>query len=58
MGKTKFSGDVLKEIIVLSDLERYLNAIPALIVQCPSIRFLLFAMDCCLDLEELQWRRS
>ena len=40
----------------MSDLEHYLNAIPALIAQYPSIRLLILGMDCCLDLEELQRR--
>jgi hypothetical protein len=40
----------------MSVLENYLNWIPRLIAQSASIRFLLLAMDCCIELEELQAR--
>jgi hypothetical protein len=38
------------------DLENYLNWIPRLIAQGSSMRFLLLAMDCFIELEELQHR--
>lgn len=38
----------------MSDLENYVNAIPRLIAQGSSMRFLLLAMDCCIELELLR----
>jgi hypothetical protein len=41
----------------MSTLENYLSWIPRLIAQGPSIRFLLQAMDVCIELERLQDQR-
>jgi hypothetical protein len=38
----------------MSNLMDYLNFIPHLIARCASTQFLLLAMDCCLELENLQ----
>ena len=38
----------------MSDLMDYLNFIPRLIARCASTQFLLLAMDCYIDLENLQ----
>jgi hypothetical protein len=38
----------------MSALENYLNWIPRLVASCASIRFLLLAIECCIELEKLQ----
>jgi hypothetical protein len=40
----------------MSDLVNYLSWIPRLVASCGSTQFLLLAMDCCLELENLQHR--